>query len=28
VREGDVIVTLGAGDVNRLAKQLVEEEAR
>jgi UDP-N-acetylmuramate--alanine ligase len=25
VREGDVIVTLGAGDVNRLAKQLVEE---
>jgi UDP-N-acetylmuramate--alanine ligase len=25
VREGDVIVTLGAGDVNRLGKQLVEE---
>ena len=25
VREGDVIVTLGAGDVNRLAKQLVED---
>ncbi|MES1243004.1 MAG: UDP-N-acetylmuramate--L-alanine ligase [Acidobacteriota bacterium] len=25
VREGDVIVTLGAGDVNRLAKQLAEE---
>ena len=24
VREGDVIVTLGAGDVNRLGKQLVE----
>jgi UDP-N-acetylmuramate--alanine ligase len=27
VREGDVIVTLGAGDVNRLGKQLVEEKA-
>jgi UDP-N-acetylmuramate--alanine ligase len=25
VREGDVIVTLGAGDVNRLGKQLVED---
>ncbi len=25
VREGDVIVTLGAGDVNRLGKQLVDE---
>ena len=25
VKEGDVIVTLGAGDVNRLGKQLVEE---
>jgi len=25
VREGDVIVTLGAGDVNRLGQQLVEE---
>jgi UDP-N-acetylmuramate--alanine ligase len=27
VREGDVIVTLGAGDVNRLGQQLVEEPA-
>ena len=25
VRPGDVILTLGAGDVNRLAKALVEE---
>ncbi len=25
-REGDVLVTLGAGDVNRLGKQLVERE--
>ncbi len=27
VREGDVILTLGAGDVYRLARALAEEEA-